>query len=115
VTGTKTPAEQAFLTISTAPASTTVLLQVLDLVGGAYPNAAGLAHHLGVIIERRHTGKRPRIDDGALVAEVLGLMARGWSRSAARWKVAKAAETAGFGNAATIYGRLDGRLRDLGR
>jgi hypothetical protein len=76
--------------ISTSASSTENVLQILDLIGVAYPNAGGAARHLGHIIAGTTTGGRPERDDAELVERIVDL---GWARGGAvedfRWALNK--------------------------
>jgi hypothetical protein len=110
----KAKAETAFADIAMSASSTVGMVVMLDCIGRAY-NVPDLARHFANVIEGRHTGGRPLIDDSALVAQVMALIARGWKRSAALWKVARQAALTSGGVPSSVYRRLDKRLHAIGR
>jgi hypothetical protein len=106
----KAKAETAFADIATSASSTVGITTMLGCIGRAY-NIPDLARHFATVIEGRHTGGRPPINDSPRVEMVQRLRAQGWSRSAALWRVAKQAEADGDGDARAIFKRLDKKLR----
>jgi hypothetical protein len=119
----KTPAERAYLAISTSPATAETYLAVIHRIGigetlaliGVACDLVPLARHFGNVIDGKvppGTGRK-RCDDRELLEMVQRLIAKGWRRSAALHRAARLAEVTMSGSASSHYKRLDKKLHAL--